>query len=83
MNGPKFKPEQWVMYKQGEAGGFGEIRGGFFDGETWLYSVYGPVIDTTFASVQQEEITHIYESGSWIEAHHETGGQSSAYTEQS
>lgn len=80
MNTPQYRPEQWVLYEDvGESGGFGRIVGAAYDGETWHYSVHGPSTDTTYASPKEDEITHVYESGSWIESHHSAGGQESAY----
>lgn len=82
MHEPAYKPTQWIIYKQGETGGFGSILGGTYTGESWLYSVHGPIVDTTYAEVYEEEITHFYENGSWLEPESGGIGRASAYTEQ-
>ncbi len=83
MNEPAYKPNQWILFKQDEAGGFGEIVGGTYNGETWVYSVKGPIIDTTYAEVYEEDVTHFYENNSWLERQHGSAGAASVYTEQS
>lgn len=83
MQEPAFKPTQWIIFKQDDGGGFGRIVGGTFNGESWIYSVRGPITDTTYAEVGEEEITHFYENGSWLEPHNAGMGKASAYTEQS
>lgn len=93
MNTPLFRPEQWVLYEHASEGGdeiitettagFGKIVGGSYDGESWCYSVHGPMADTTYVVVPEASITHILESGSWMERHHDVDSrQSSAYTSQ-
>ena len=82
MNEPAYKPDQWVIYRQDGAGGFGQIVGGVHNGETWVYSVRGPITDTTFAEAYEDEITHFYENGSWLEPQHAGVGKTSVYTEQ-
>jgi hypothetical protein len=79
---PSYKPDQWVVYEQGQTGGFGRILGASFNGESWVYSLRGPIVDTTYAEVYEPEITHFYENGSWLEAKHgNIGGKTSAYTD--
>lgn len=79
---PTFQPDQWVIYKQDQTGGFGQIIGASFDGEAWNYSLRGPAIDTTFTAVTELDITHTYENGSWIEMNREVASHASAYTDQ-
>ena len=79
---PIYKPDQWIIYRQGDGGGFGQIVGGSHDGDAWIYSVRGPITDTTFATTRQDEITHYYENGSWLEPHSGGMANGSAYTDQ-
>jgi hypothetical protein len=80
MNEPIYKPEQWIIYQQGESAGFGQIVGGSYDGEMWNYSIKGSLLDTTFALARQNEIIRYYENGSWLEPRSGGIGNGSAYT---
>lgn len=83
MREPLYKPEHWVTYQQGTGGGFGRIVGASFDGTTWIYSVAGPVLNTTYAGVQESEITMLFENGSWLAPRQNGSGNvgGSAYTD--
>lgn len=82
MQEPAYKPTQWIIYKQGETGGFGRIIGGTYNGEAWIYSVRGPKTDTTYTEVYEGDITFFYENGSWLEPQHAGIGRASVYTEE-
>ncbi len=66
MKEPIYKPEYWVTYQQGEAGGFGRIIGGSFDGETWLYTVKGVHANGDLQAVREDEIGYLFQNGSWL-----------------
>ena len=78
MHEPLYKPDFWVTYQQGETGGFGQIIGGVYDGETWHYTIKGSRVDGTHTSVRQDEFGYLFQNGSWLAP---TGGASneSAY----
>ena len=79
MNEPSYKPNEWVVYQKDEDfGGFGQIVGGSYSTEGWYYVLSGPLLDTTFVSVHQDEIIRLFENGSWLEPRH-NGAGSSAY----
>lgn len=80
MKEPTYKPEQWIVYEQDGAGGFGQIIGGIFDGESWLYTVSGVSVDSEYVQVEQDEITHLLQNGSWLAPSH-FGGHTSVYSE--
>lgn len=81
MQEPKYKPEHWVIYQQGESGGFGRISGGTFNGQGWYYTVQGAIATGQPHSVAETEIAYLYneDDKSWI-APAQAGGQSSVYT---
>jgi len=80
MQEPAYKPDQWIIYQQGEGGGFGQIVGGRYSSEAWIYSIKGPITDTTYASVREDEITFFNENGSWLEPQQGSLGKTSAYS---
>lgn len=83
MNEPAYKPDEWVVYQKDETyGGFGKIVGGSFTEEGWFYVVSGPLLDTTFVSIHQDEIIRLFENGSWLEPRRGANGGTSIYTNQ-
>ena len=83
MTDPLYKPEHWITYKTGNAGGYGKIVGASFNGASWVYSVAGPLLDTTYFGVQEADITAVFENNSWLAPRQNGGGDSggSAYTD--
>lgn len=78
MQEPLYKPEHWITFQQGNTGGFGQIVGGSFDGETWLYTVEGSLADNPRRAVREDEVTYLFTNGSWLAPTH-LGGSGSAY----
>jgi len=66
MKQPTYKPETWVLYQQDETGGYGEIVGARYEGETWFYTVSGVSVDGSDVSVREEEVKQIMQNGSWL-----------------
>ena len=66
MKEPVKKPNQWIVYKKGESGGFGEIVGGYYNGQDWFYTVKGATTDGSLVTVRDDEIAYAYEGGSWL-----------------
>ncbi|HKX73443.1 MAG TPA: hypothetical protein VJM32_05485 [Candidatus Saccharimonadales bacterium] len=69
---PKYKPEQWVAYKEGKSFEFGQVIGGYFitrDGQAgWVYVVKtGQKEDTT--NVPEESIQDTFKDPYWKSAH--------------
>ena len=80
MHEPLYKPEHWILYQQGDNGGFGQIVGGTFGADGWHYTLRGIQLDTTLTSVSENDIIFAYEQNSWIAPTH-LGGAGSAYTD--
>jgi len=78
---PAYKPDTWVTYQQGHAGGFGRIIGGLFDGNEWIYTVSGLMTDGAHHAVREHEISHTLQNGSWV-APTALGSNESAYKDQ-
>lgn len=66
MKEPTYTPNQWVTYKHGNGGGFGEIIGGDFDGTTWHYIVKGQSIERGSVRVKEADIILILDNHSWL-----------------
>ena len=81
MQEPKYKPEHWVIYQQGETGGFGRISGGIFNGQSWYYTVQGSVATGQPHSVSEAEIIFLFneDDKSWTSPA-QANGQTSAYS---
>lgn len=85
MTDPRYKPQYWVTYQQGQTGGYGQIVGATFDGQAWVYSVAGPSLNTAYTGVKEAEIIALYENSSWMAPRQNGGGNAggSAYTDTS
>lgn len=79
MNTPYFKPARWVMYEQDDQGGYGEIVGASHDAQGWHYSIKGPLVNTTYARIHEDNITHTLENNSWAEINRSVASAESAY----
>ncbi len=79
MKAPIYKPENWVNFEQGETGGFGKIVGGSFDGEGWLYIIAGSIADGSHTVAREDEITYLFQNGSWLAPSGNGGQGDSAY----
>lgn len=82
MQDPVYKPEQWITFEQGEAGGFGQIIGAAFgtDG-SWYYTISGSQADGKNRAVREDEIRSTLQNGSWIAPSITGGGKVTAYTD--
>lgn len=81
MQQPKYKPEHWVIFKQGEAGGLGQITGAVFNQEGWKYTIRGTLVDGGLYSIREEDVAYLYNADdkSWTEPTR-ADGQTAAYT---
>lgn len=66
MKQPTYKPEAWVLFQQGNNGGYGQVIGATFDGSAWLYTVTGSRVFGTYTTVREEEIKQVLQNGSWL-----------------
>lgn len=78
MNEPAYKPSTWILFQQGDGGGFGQVIGGNYDGETWVYTVSGSLQGGELRGVRQEEVTFLLDNGTWL-APTNFSGENSAY----
>jgi len=78
---PKFKPDHWVIYQQGESGGMGRISGGTFGGQGWNYTIVGAAVNGQPYSVSESEIAYLLgDDGKTWSTPSQASGQSAAYT---
>lgn len=82
MKQPAYKPETWVLFQQGETGGYGHVIGASFENGTWLYTVAGSLGDGSTRAVREEDITQLLQSGSWQAISVSAGNGGSAYQDQ-
>lgn len=78
MKQPTYKPEAWVLYEQGNGGGYGHVVGATYSGETWLYTVAGTRADGSHTIIREEEVKQVLQNGSWLTVT-TTGASASAY----
>ncbi len=81
MKEPTYKPESWIIYQQGTFGGYGRIIGAAFDGENWNYTTQGSLVNGELHAVKEDEITFLFQNGSWLAPTHLDSRGGSAYTD--